>query len=1035
MTSGLIRFMENKSFSVLLFISIVVPSGSSALASSAIHENEAPCVLIIHSYQPEFIWTKNISEGLNSILEEADLELNLHIEYMDTKVHLSEIIFPLLEQLYKAKYAGEHIDLIITTDDNALDFLLPRRDLLFPDVPIVFCGLNNYTEARIEGVGKITGVAEATDLAGTIELALDLHPDTRYIAVINDTTPTGIQNLENFRNIAPLFYDRIEFIELFNLTTEELLASLHALPDETVVLLGSFYRDQAGRSFTYQEYTALVTDNCDAPVYTAWDMFVEYGVIGGIVTSGRSQGEHAAILALRILCGESVDNIPVLTESPNVPMFDYDVMKRFGISVSDLPAGRVVINEPVSLYYKHKTFIWMMSAFILLQFFMILALTTNVLKRRRAEGRLRQSEACYRGIVEDQTELICRNLPDCTLTFVNDAFCRYFNRSRDELIGQSFMSFIPDEYHQAINDYFMSLGSENPVATHEYRIISPKGDLRWNLWTNRAILDNNGQVVEFQGAGRDITERKIAEEALRKAEKRYRTLVEQMPAVTYIANFDEIRVTTFISPQIESFLGVSPKFYTDNPDYWNDHLHSDDHDRVLKEIAHCHETGEPFLSEYRMISKTGDTIWFRDEAIIIKSDDGTPLFLQGIMMNITERKHAEQEQLNLERQVLHAQKLESLGILAGGIAHDFNNMLTGILGNADLALFDLPSISPVRQNIQDIETAANRAAELCQQMLAYSGKGQSVIEPVDLSELVQEMFNILEVSINKKVIMKYKFPENPVIIMADATQIRQVIMNLITNASDAIGDKSGVISISTGFVQYNSSYLYERYMDENLQEGIYAFLEVIDTGSGMNNSVKQKLFDPFFSTKVNGRGLGLSSVQGIVRDHKGALKVYSEIGKGTTFRILLPAVDTNELTIPFIPEDSKQEDWNGHGTVLLADDEKTVRKVGKYMLERLGLSVILALDGLDALEIYRTRHNEIDCVLLDLTMPNMDGEEAFMEMKKINNDVRVILSSGYSGKEILKRFAGKGLIGFIQKPYVMKILQNAIREGIEGKTK
>ncbi len=1032
MTSGLTRLPESKSLPILLFILMTVSSGSAALSSTVIHETDAPCVLILHSYHPGFIWTENISAGLRSILEEADFEINIHIEYMDTKVYLPEVMFPQLEQLYRAKYKGEHIDLIITTDDNALNFLLPQRDLLFPGVPIIFCGLNNYTESRIEGIQGITGVAEAMDLGGTIQLALDLHPGTRYIAVVNDSTPTGIRNLENFINTAPTFTDRIEFIELFNLTTEKLIESLHALPDETVVLLLSFYRDKTGRAFSYQEYTMLVTENCDAPVYTSWDMFVGQGVVGGIVIRGEAHGEHAARLALRVLSGESADDIPVLIESPNVPMFDYDVLQRFGISVSDLPAGRVMINEPVSLYYRHKTFIWMMSAFVLLQSVMILALTTNVLKRRRAEGRLRQSEARYRGIVDDQTELICRNLPDGTLTFVNDAYCRYFNRSRDELIGHSFMHLIPDEYHQAVKEYFASLGSENSVATHEHPIVMPDGESRWNQWTNRAILNDDGQVVEFQGTGRDITERKMAEEALREAERRYRTLVEQMPAITYTTALDKLSTMTFISPQIESFLGVSPKAFTDNPNYWAQNLHPDDRDRVLDEIMRCNETGEPFLSEYRMISKTGDTVWLRDEAIIIKDDDGTPLFLQGVMINITERKHAEQEQLNLERQVLHAQKLESLGILAGGIAHDFNNLLTGILGNADLALFDLPPISPVRQNIQDIETAALRAAELCQQMLAYSGRGHSIIEPVDLSELVREMSHILEVSIRKKAVLKYKYAEDPVIIMADATQIRQVIMNLITNASDAIGDMSGVISISTGFILCDKYYLYKTYMDENLLEGKYAFLEVTDTGCGMNKSTKQKLFDPFFTTKVDGRGLGLSAVQGIVRGHNGLLKVYSEPGKGTTFRILLPASDKSARPVMV---ESGEQDWSGHGTVLLADDEETVRRIGRYMLERLGLGVILAVDGREAVEIFRDKHDEIDCVLLDLTMPNMDGEEAFQEMKKIRNDVRVILSSGYSGQEISKRFEGKGLIGFIQKPYVLKVFREAIREAIEGKTK
>lgn len=1032
MLPGSVYHPGSTSFHALFCILIALLISSTALTSPDIHTCDVPSILILHSYHPGFIWTENISEGLRSILDKTDFEIDIHIEYMDTKVHITEAMFPQLEQLYRTKYKADHFDLIITTDDNALNFLLTRRDQLFPGIPIVFCGLNNFSESRIKDVYGITGVAEALDLGGTIELALNLHPGTRYVAVVNDSTPTGIQNLENFRSIEPIFADRIEFIELFNLTTEDLIESLHTLPDETLVLLMSFYRDQAGRAFSYKEYTVLVTENCDAPVYTAWDMFIGHGVMGGVVTSGMSQGEHAAVLALRILNGESADDIPVMTESPNVPMFDYNVMQRFGVSVSDLPEGKVVINEPVSLYYRYKAYVWMVIAFVVLQSVMILALTANVFRRKRAEDHLRQSEARYRGIVEDQTELICRNLPDGTLTFVNDAYCRYFNKKRDELIGCSFITLIPDEYHQVVMDYFASLGIDNPVATHEYSIIMPDGELRWNQWTNRAILDDDGQVVEFQGAGRDITERKMAEEALREAETRYRTLVEQIPAITYTATLDKIPTITFVSPQIESILGISPLSYVGNPLFWDRHLYSDDYDRVQKEIKHCHETGEPFRSEYRMISKSGDIIWSRNEAIIVRSNDGTPLFFQGIMLNITERKHAEQEQLSLERQVLQAQKLESLGVLAGGIAHDFNNLLTGILGNADLALLDLSPVSPARQNIQDIETAAHRAAELCRQMLAYSGKGHFVIEPVDISEIVREMSHILDVSINKKTILKYNLDDVPVVIMADATQIRQVIMNLIMNASEALSDRSGVISITTGIAQYERSYLLEMYMDENMQDGMYASLEVTDTGCGMDSETKEKLFDPFFSTKVTGRGLGLSAVLGIVRGHKGALRVSSEPGKGTTFKILFPA--NTGLTELEAEEMGKEPEWHGHGTILIVDDEETVRAVGRHMLERLGFTVITTRDGLEAIEIFRARYNEIDCVLLDLTMPHMDGEETFSEMRRIRSDIRIIMSSGYSKQEILRRFAGKGMTGFIHKPYVMKELQKIIREALEGKS-
>ena len=1029
MLPGSVNHSGSISLKTLFCAVLVLLISNTALSSPHVSTRDVPSILILHSYHPGFIWTENISEGLSSILDETNFEIDIHIEYMDTKVHVSEVMFPQLEHLYRLKYEADHFDLIITTDDNALNFLLARRKQLFPGIPIVFCGLNNYSESRIRDEHGITGVAEALDLGGTIELALDLHPGTRYVAVVNDSTPTGVQNLENFRSIESLFADRIEFIELFNLTTEDLIESIRTLPDETVVLLLSFYRDQAGRSFSYKEYTVLVTDNSDAPVYTAWDMFMGHGVIGGVVTSGISQGEHAARLALRILNGESADHIPVLTESPNVPMFDYNVMQRFGISVSALPEGKILINEPVSLYYRYKAYIWIAIVFILLQSVTIFALTINVFRRKRAEDRLRQSEACYRGIVEDQTELICRNLPDGTLTFVNDAYCRYFNKKRDELIGNSFMPLIPEDYHQIVMDYFLSLGSENPVATHEYSIIMPDGELRWNQWTNRALLDDNGQVVEFQGAGRDITERRMAEEALREAETRYRTLVEQIPAITYTATLEEIPKITFVSPQIESILGVSPQSYIGNPLFWDRHMYSNDRDRVLKEIAYCHKTGEPFRSEYRMISKSGEIIWSRNEAIIVRSIDGTPLFFQGIMLNITERKHAEKEQLSLERQVLQAQKLESLGLLAGGIAHDFNNLLTGILGNADLALLDLSPVSPARQNIQDIETAAHRAAELCRQMLAYSGKGHFVIEPVDISEVVREMSHILDVSINKKSVLKYNLSDVPVVIMADATQIRQVIMNLLMNASEALSDSSGMISISTGLAHYDSSYLFEMYMDENLQEGMYASLEVTDTGCGMDNETKEKLFDPFFSTKVTGRGLGLSAVLGIVRGHNGVLRVSSKLKEGTTFRILFPANAGHPE--PESEETGKELEWHGHGTILIVDDEETVRAVGRHMLERLGFTVITTEDGLKAVEIFRERYNEIDCVLLDLTMPYMDGEETFSEMRRIKSDIRIIMSSGYSKQEIFRRFAGKGMTGFIHKPYVMKELQKVIREAVE----
>ncbi|MFC1509895.1 PAS domain S-box protein, partial [Candidatus Omnitrophota bacterium] len=395
--------------------------------------------------------------------------------------------------------------------------------------------------------------------------------------------------------------------------------------------------------------------------------------------------------------------------------------------------------------------------------------------------------------------------------------------------------------------------------------------------------------------------------------------------------------------------------------------------------------------------------------------------------NITDRKKTEEKHKKLEAKILHTQKLESLGVLAGGIAHDFNNLLVAILGNAELALMDMAPESPVYESVEEIKNASVRASELTRQMLAYSGKGQFVVKAIDINRLIDEMGHILEVSISKNAVLKYNFYKNLPSVYADASQIRQIIMNLIINASEAIGEKSGIITISTGLIDAKRDYLSQIRIDEFLSEGYYVFIEVSDTGCGMDKEVQDKLFDPFFSTKFTGRGLGLSAVQGIVRGHTGAIKVYSEPEKGSTFKILLPCPDLL-LNVPEIETDTESLELTAKGTVLVVDDEETVRAYVSRILERLGFKVLTAKDGREGVEKFRTYTDEISLVLLDMTMPHMDGKEAFSELKKINPDISVILSSGYNEQEATSYFTGKGLAGFIQKPFQIDTLVAKLRD-------
>jgi CheY-like chemotaxis protein len=356
-----------------------------------------------------------------------------------------------------------------------------------------------------------------------------------------------------------------------------------------------------------------------------------------------------------------------------------------------------------------------------------------------------------------------------------------------------------------------------------------------------------------------------------------------------------------------------------------------------------------------------------------------------------------------------------------------------VLGNVELALQDLSPLSPVRDNLKEIEKTSRRAAELCRQMLAYSGRGRFVVQALDLRELVTEMGQMLEVSISKKVLLRYVFAPDIPPIEADPTQIRQVLMNTIINASEAIGAESGVITVSVGVQECSLAHLESEFVQPGLPAGPYVSLEITDTGCGMDEATRSRIFEPFFTTKFTGRGLGLAAVLGIVRGHKGAIKIYSEKGKGTTFRILFPAIGRAADHLAG-PADGSVA-WKGAGLILFADDEDPVRKVGQSMLERMGFRVILAVDGRDAIDRFSEEESAhpgaISCVLLDLTMPHKNGEEVFKEIRKVRPDIPVILSSGFNEQEVTQKFVGKGLAGFIQKPYQMHELAAKVRAAVQ----
>ncbi|MEI6634746.1 MAG: response regulator, partial [Chlamydiota bacterium] len=438
-------------------------------------------------------------------------------------------------------------------------------------------------------------------------------------------------------------------------------------------------------------------------------------------------------------------------------------------------------------------------------------------------------------------------------------------------------------------------------------------------------------------------------------------------------------------------------------------------------------TGAPQAYELRMVKKDGTQFRARVEAVAAQDADGG-LVYRIVLIDITERTRAEEKVLEMERRLLHAQKLESLGVLAGGIAHDFNNLLTAILGNLDLALCDLPPVSPARTSVEEAIHATRRAEALTRQMLAYSGKGRFIIANLDLSELVEENAHLLKASLSKSTTLSFHLGRELPPISADAGQIQQVVMNLITNASESLGEQAGIVALSTGVLDCDDeAYLIRSRLVEKPVPGRFVFLEVTDTGCGMDEETKGRIFDPFFTTKFTGRGLGMSAAMGIVQGHGGAITVESEVGKGTTVRVLFPVSKTAA-----VEREPKEKAAKGRvraagkpplpGTVLVVDDEEMVRRLCTAMVTHAGYRALTAADGYAAAALFRDHADEIVCVILDLTMPGKDGVATFEALRKIKPDVRVILSSGYNEREATRRFLGQGLAGFISKPFEMATL-------------
>ena len=584
----------------------------------------------------------------------------------------------------------------------------------------------------------------------------------------------------------------------------------------------------------------------------------------------------------------------------------------------------------------------------------------------------------------------------------------------------------PDpEYRQHVmGNWEADTSPQNRDRDVIYKITCRQGQVK-DIQLRAGFLDPDRMFVMLL----DATDRVQAERELIHSKDRYRNLVKDLRTGLVVHTEKGVE---FINPYAVELLGGS------NPaDFFGrdvlDFVHPDSRKEVLDRIGMLTsgQTTAAEPHEEKFVGMDGRTLDVTVTGSPIEYG-GKPA-IQVLFTDITDQKKAQSERRRLDARVAATQKIESLAVMAGGIAHDFNNLLVGILGNADLALQDLSGDSPQKRHLLDISTAAHQAAELAHQLLAYSGRGQMTMASLDLAVLLNDLSSLIQASISKNVTIRYELADDIPPIQGDGTQIRQIVMNLVANGAESLDDAEGVITVSTGFDHFEQKSLADTPIVQDVPDGDYVWLKVADTGMGMDETTLQRIFEPFFTTKFTGRGLGLAAILGIVRGHRGAVQVESHQDQGTRFRVLFPP--SPDVLFPGdIKAEVKRSDPAAGGLVLVVDDDRSVNKVASMMLSRAGYEVLNAYDGKEAVRIFRDRSEDLDCVILDLTMPRMNGSETCRAIKRIR-DVPVILSSGYNEEEVLNAFADLELAGFVQKPYLYDTLIDCVGNTITDKSR
>ncbi|MFP4347030.1 MAG: PAS domain S-box protein [Desulfococcaceae bacterium] len=996
----------------------------------AIRAKTDKTVLVLHSYHKGLSWDEEIDRGIAAAFSASGLSVDLQTEYMDTKRIIDPVYLVKLYDVYAYKFRNRSFDIVLCSDNNALDFLLKFGEDLFPGTPVIFCGINNFRKELIQKHPLYTGVPEAVDIADTLDVGLKLHPKARYVAVFGDGSPTFHLNKAKLMEILPRYDTVFSFLIYDDPGIDDIEKQVRVLPENSIILLISTLRDEKGNLISFERSAERLTGFAEIPVYGCWNFFLGHGIVGGKLINGYSQGKTAAEMALKVLKGTPVAEIPLVEEIPNRYMFDFAQLTRFQVPLDALPAGSLVINRPDSLYSVNKELFWLTGGGMLALLAVIFFLTANIVHRKRAQEALKETEEKYRSVIRNSLHGIAllQRSPPCFL-LVNPAVTEIFGYSAEEILAFSaeemWVMVHPRDREMVKRHFIDRLAGKNPPTRYTFRALRKDGADRW-VEVSASLLEGYAGGI-IQAIFMDITDRIKAEKALRESELKFRTLFDASPQGILLTEVDSGRIIDANREFCEA-TGLNRKEVMGKSAIELGLFTTEDRQRL---IGILQERGEVRGLEMTFsLGKRGaiPTLVFTRMVYLENIR-----FLLSIIVDMRAQKKAQAEKAALQEKLARSKKMEALGLLAGGVAHDLNNILSGIVSYPELLLTNPDLGEKERRALRVIQESGMRAAAVVGDMLTVTRGVASTKQILNPNALIEDYLGSPEFAELKgrHPLIDYRTDLAPDLfnISGSALHLRKSLMNLVINGSEAM-TAAGPLVLRTR----------NRYVDRPLKgydevlAGEYVVIEVRDGGSGISPEDLDRIFEPFYTKKVMGRsgtGLGLAVVWNTVQDHGGYINVHSD-ENGTAFELYLPVsrhrIEEKKAPVP-------PADYRGNGQrILVVDDEESQREIACEILTTLGYRAEAVSGGKEA--VAYVKNHPVDLVVLDMVMaPGIGGRETYAEILNIHPDQKAIIASGFSESEEVHETQRMGAGRYIKKPYTLENIGLAIRETLGERPK